>query len=199
LGHFGFARILILRSLLMLQVKIYTSYKSNRYKRVTYIYDHKALIFWSFVISFVKLNLMTKTYSSILQKRVKAFTLVEMLVVLVIIGILVLLALPNLINVTTRAKIVEAKTQLELVNTLEKNYFYEHSKYSKDLTELGFIQEKLSTESKDGRANYRIEITNATNTTFTARATAVVDFNGNGTFNVWEIDQDKTLKEVTPD
>lgn len=140
-----------------------------------------------------------KTYSTLLQKRVKAYTLTEILVVLVIIGILVLLALPNLLPLITKAKSTEAKLQLEHVQTLEKNYFYEHSKYSKDLTEIGFIQEKLTTDSKDGRANYRIEITNASNTAFTARATAVVDFNGNGTFNVWEIDQDKTLKEVTPD
>jgi type IV pilus assembly protein PilE len=142
---------------------------------------------------------MMKTYSTLLQKRVKAYTLTEILVVLVIIGILVLLALPNLLPLITKAKSTEAKLQLEHVQTLEKNYFYEHSKYSKDLTEIGFIQEKLTTDSKDGRANYRIEITNASNTAFTARATAVVDFNGNGTFNVWEIDQDKTLKEVTSD
>jgi type IV pilus assembly protein PilE len=140
-----------------------------------------------------------KTRSTLLQKRVKAYTLTEILVVLVIIGILVLLALPNLLPIITKAKSTEAKIQLEHIQTLEKTYFYEHSKYSKDLTEIGFIQEKLTTENKDGRANYRIEISNATNTTFTARATAVVDFNGNGTFNVWEIDQDKTLKEVTPD
>jgi type IV pilus assembly protein PilE len=120
-------------------------------------------------------------------------------VVLVIIGILVLLALPNLLPLITKAKSIEAKTQLAHVQALEQGYFYEHSKYAKDLTEIGFIQDKLTTESKDGRANYRIEITNATNTTFTAKATAVVDFNGNGTFNVWEIDQDKTLHEVTPD
>jgi len=140
-----------------------------------------------------------KSYSRILKRRVKAYTLTEILVVLVIIGILVLLALPNLLPLITKAKSTEAKLQLEHLQTLEKNYFYEHSKYSKDLSEIGFVQEKLSTDSKDGRANYRIEITNATNTSFTGRATAVVDFNGNGTFNVWEIDQDKTLKEVTPD
>ena|ERR1700744_1969958 len=140
-----------------------------------------------------------KTYSTLLRKRVKAYTLTEILVVLVIIGILVLLALPNLLPLITKAKTVEAKTQLTHIQTLEQSYFYEHSKYSKDLTEIGFIQDKLTTESKDGRANYRIEITNATNTTFTARATAVVDFNGNGTYNVWEIDQDKNLKEITPD
>src|SRR5579864_1988810 len=140
-----------------------------------------------------------KAYSLIITKKVKAYTLTEILVVLVIIGILVLLALPNLLPMITKAKATEAKTQLGYVQTLEKNYFYEHSKYSKDLAEIGFVQEKLTTEGKDGRANYRIEITNATNTTFTATATAAVDFNGNGTFNVWEIDQDKNLKEVTPD
>jgi type IV pilus assembly protein PilE len=140
-----------------------------------------------------------KTYKNLLTKRVKAYTLTEILVVLVIIGVLVLLALPNLLPLITKAKSTEAKVQLEHVQTLEKNYFYEHSKYSKDLTEIGFIQENLSTNGNNGRANYQITITDATNTTFSARATAVVDFNGNGTFNVWEIDQDKTLKEVTPD
>jgi len=136
---------------------------------------------------------------NLLQRRLNAYSLTEILVVLVIIGILVLLALPNLLPLITKAKSLEAKTQLSHIQTLEQGYFYEHSKYSKDLTEIGFIQDKLVTDGKDGRANYRIEITSATNLGFTATATAVVDFNGNGTFNVWEIDQDKTLKEVTPD
>lgn len=140
-----------------------------------------------------------KPKEPLLSRKLNAYTLTEILVVLCIIGILVLLALPNLIPLITKAKSTEAKLQLAHVQELEKNYFYEHSKYSKDLTEIGFIQEPLSTGSKDGRANYRIEITEATNTTFTATATAVVDFNANGTFNVWQINQDKTLKEVTPD
>jgi type IV pilus assembly protein PilE len=140
-----------------------------------------------------------KPNRALFTQKLKAYTLTEILVVLVIIGILVLLALPNLMPLITKAKSTEAKLQLTHVQELEKNYFYEHSKYSKDLTEIGFIQEPLSTDNKDGRANYRIDITSATNTTFTAPATAVVDFNGNGTFNLWQIDQDKTLKEVTPD
>ncbi|SDT67389.1 type II secretion system protein G (GspG) [Mucilaginibacter mallensis] len=133
------------------------------------------------------------------NRKVKAYTLTEILVVLIIIGILVLLALPNLLPIVTKAKTVEAKLQLTHVQELEKNYFYEHSKYTKDLGDIGFIQEPLSTDNKDARANYRIEITDATNTTFTAKATAVVDFNGNGVFNVWEINQDKTLTETTKD
>jgi type IV pilus assembly protein PilE len=133
------------------------------------------------------------------KAKLNAYTLTEILVVLVIIGILILLALPNLLPLITKAKSTEAKMQLQHLQTLEQNYFYEKSKYSKDFTEIGFIQEKLSTDGEDGKANYKIEIINADNKSFVARATAVADFNGNGTFNVWEIDQDKNLKEVTPD
>lgn len=133
------------------------------------------------------------------KKKVRAYTLTEILVVLVIIGILVLLALPNLLPLITKAKSTEAKLQLEFLNKLEKSFFYEKSKYSADLNEVGFLQEKLTTDGKDGKANYKIMIVNATNTGFVGRATAVTDFDGDGVFNVWEIDQDKNLKEVTPD
>jgi type IV pilus assembly protein PilE len=128
---------------------------------------------------------------------IKAFTLTEVLVVLIIIGILILLALPNLMPLITKAKSTEAKLQLQHVYTLEKNYFYEKSRYSKDLTEISFEQQKLSTDG--GQANYRIEIIDATNTSFKARATAVVDFDGDGNFNIWEIDQNQNLTETTPD
>jgi type IV pilus assembly protein PilE len=142
---------------------------------------------------------MMNKYTPLHKRKLKAYTLTEILVVLCIIGILTLLALPILMPLITKAKSTEAKIQLEHVNTLEKNYFYEKSKYTTDLKEIGFIQETLSTDSKDGRANYRIEIISATNNSFVARATAVVDFNGNGVFNVWEVDQDKNIREVTPD
>lgn len=72
-----------------------------------------------------------------------------------------------------------------------------YSKYSNDLNEIGFEQEKLVSEG--GKANYQIEITSAESTTFTAKATAVVDYDGDGIYNVWEIDQDKNLKETTKD
>ncbi|HLN74512.1 MAG TPA: type II secretion system protein [Prolixibacteraceae bacterium] len=129
--------------------------------------------------------------------KVRAFTLSELLVVLVIIGILVLIALPNLMPLISRAKATEAKMQLTHLHNLEKNYFYMYSKYSSDFNEIGYEHEKLVSE--DGNANYKIEILDASLTTFKARATAVADFDGDGTFNVWEIDQDKKLKEVTKD
>ena len=124
-------------------------------------------------------DLIKKTH----QKKLSAYTLTEILVVLIIIGILILLALPNLLPLITKAKSTEAKVQLEHLQTLEKNYYYEHSKYSTDLAEIGFEQEKLST-MEGGRANYQLEIVQADNKGFKAKATSVVDFNSNGVFNV---------------
>jgi type IV pilus assembly protein PilE len=134
---------------------------------------------------------------TVFKKKLKAFTLVELLVVLIIIGILVLLALPRLMPLISRAKSTEAELQLGHVHTLEKSYFYLKSKYSNVLNEIDFEQEKLVTDG--GTANYQIEVIEASVSGFLARATAVVDFDGDGTYNVWEIDQDKNLIEVTKD
>lgn len=131
------------------------------------------------------------------RKNLSAFNLIELLVVLAIIGILVLLALPNLMPLITKAKSTEAQLQLGHLHMLEKTYFFEHTKYTTDFEELGFEQEK--TVKDDGKANYIIEITEASENAFIAKATAVVDFDNDGKFNTWEIDQDKNLKELQKD
>ena len=133
----------------------------------------------------------------LLHFKLRAFTLTELLVVLVIVGILVLLALPNLLPLISKAKSTEAQLQLEHIYILEKNYFYLHSRYSDNFSDISFEQSSLST--KGGNANYLIEVSQATNNIFKARATAVSDFDGDGIFNLWEIDQQKNLKEVIPD
>ena len=50
-----------------------------------------------------------------------------------------------------------------------------------------------------GQANYLVEIVEASEHGFRATATAVVDFDGDGVYNVWEIDQDKNLRETVKD
>lgn len=126
------------------------------------------------------------------------FSLTELLVVLVIIGILVaLLALPRFMTVTTRAKATEAKMMLSQLYTLQQAYYLEYSRYADALGAVGFEQASLTTDG--GRANYRITIDQAQGSQFRALATAVVDFDNDGTFNVWAVDQTGQVREQTPD
>ena len=105
--------------------------------------------------------------------------------------------MPKLLTLIGKAKSTEAQLQLEYVHTLEQNYFYTHSKYSNSLKDISFEHDKLVTEGGNGK--YKVEITDAGATTFKATATALEDFDGDGTFNMWQVDQDKNIKEVTPD
>ena len=131
--------------------------------------------------------------------KLKAFTLSELLVVLVIIGILVLLALPSLMPLISKTRSVEAKQQLKHLQSLEKTYFFEYSRYSDDFIALGFEQGRLVTDEPPGTANYLIEIADVSASGFLGRATAVVDFDGDGIYNTWEIDQSGNLVETQKD
>ena len=77
------------------------------------------------------------------KTHLKAFTLAEVLIVLAIIGILVMLVIPNQAGSIAMAKSIEAKSMLNQVHALEKNHFYMYSKYSMSLDEIGFEQERL--------------------------------------------------------
>jgi len=125
------------------------------------------------------------------------FSLTELLIVLVIIGVLVLLAMPKLMPVVTRAKTTEAKLMLKQVHMLQQTFKYEYDRFSTDLAEIGFEQSKLITEG--GQARYQIEVVNADTKGFVAQAVAVSDFDDDGNLNVWEVDQTGAIKEKIPD
>ena len=120
-----------------------------------------------------------------------------MLIVLAIIGVLLLIAIPNLMPLITKAKSVEAQIQLKAIYNAEKQYNFMYSKFSSAFDEIDF--EVPKTIAENGSANYTYEIIHSTNNAFKARATAITDFNGNGIFNVWEIDQDGSPRQITKD
>jgi type IV pilus assembly protein PilE len=130
-------------------------------------------------------------------KKTPSFNLQETLIVLAIIGILLLIALPNLMPLISKAKSIEAQTQLKAIYNSEKQYYFMYSKYSSDFNELDF--ETPKTVKQNGSANYEYEIIQSSNTDFKARATAVTDFNGDGIFNVWEVDNNGNPTQVTKD
>lgn len=135
--------------------------------------------------------------SYLLQKKVPAYNLQELLITLVIIGILILIALPNLMPLIAKTKSIEAQNQLKHLYNLQRNHFFMHSTYTSELNAVDFIVPK--TVKEGGRANYTYEITQASNNSFKAKAIAITDFDGDGVFNVWEIDQDQNLKEIVKD
>ncbi|MEQ3663798.1 prepilin-type N-terminal cleavage/methylation domain-containing protein [Olleya sp.] len=132
-----------------------------------------------------------------MNRKLKAYNLQEILVVLVIIGILLLIALPNLMPLISKAKSTEAQLQLVHLYNSQKTYSFMYSKYSLDLNEIDF--EVPKTVKEEGRSNYIYEIISATNNSFKARATAITDFDGDGVFNVWEIDENGVPKQMVKD
>ena len=130
-------------------------------------------------------------------KSQAGFTLTELLVVIVVVGILAALTIPKFTNVTTRAKTTEAKLMLKQVHNLQKAYYLENDIYASTLEAIGFEQERLKTDG--GTARYLIELTELADTSFVATATSVIDFDRDGTFNVWSIDREGILKQVVAD
>ena len=105
-----------------------------------------------------------------IKKKLPALTLTELMVVLVIIGILILLALPNLTGLFGQAYSLEAKKQLKYIQSLQQGYYQLNFRYTDNFNELRFDPPKL--KSEDGDAVYRYEIVNAGKNNFVARATA---------------------------
>lgn len=126
-----------------------------------------------------------------------AYSMTEILIVLCIIGILLLMVLPSQTSVITQAKSIEAQSMLNHLYGLQKNHFYRHSRYSADFEELGF--EPALTIDQGGQAVYRIDIIEASTNSFKATATSLSDFDDDGNFNTWQIDQKKMLKETVKD
>lgn len=129
--------------------------------------------------------------------KLPAFTLAEMLIVLALIGILVAIAIPNFSSTISSAKAAEAKLQLSHLYNMQKQHHYMSSSFSIDMDKVNF--EAPRTINNGGTANYSYAIIEASANTFKARAEAVVDFDGDGQINVWEIDENGVPKEITKD
>lgn len=91
----------------------------------------------------------------------------------------------------------EATKSLAKIYKLEMAYKEMFGHYTDNLYALVFIQDTLVTEG--GKANYLVSLLEVTDTTFTAAAVSVVDFDGDGQFSQWIVDETGTIKEIVED
>lgn len=134
-------------------------------------------------------------------QRKRGFTLVEILIVLVIIGILAGLAIPKYVGATSKAKQVEAKQLLRQIYTMEQSYRLEHDTF---WIPSGGTKASRGTPKAFAaigveimvQARYEYEIRgNADH--FKAIATANID--DDPTLDTWTIDETGELKTVVDD
>ena len=131
------------------------------------------------------------------SQMLQAFTLTELMVVLVIIGILMLVALPIFDDLFGDAYSVEAQNQLKYLQSRQQTYYQKNFSYTSDFQQIGYTPPK--TLHEEGDARYTYEIVQAGKNNFLAQATAIADFDNDGNINIWEIDQEGKIRELIPD
>lgn len=92
---------------------------------------------------------------------------------------------------------MEAQIQLKYIYNSQTTHRYMYSKYSLDLNEIDF--EAPKTVKENGTSNYTYNIVSANNNSFSVRATAITDFDGDGIFNIWEINELGVPKQIVKD
>ena len=118
------------------------------------------------------------------RKRFRGFSLMEVMIVVVIIGILAALAYPNLEKYLKRARQTEAKTNLSAIYTAQKIFYTLHQSYAEDI-------KKLDLSLAQGL--YTFTIQEASKNTFKAQAKGNID--DDDALDIWTIDQDKNLSK----
>lgn len=68
------------------------------------------------------------------MRRLKSFTLIELIIVIIVIGILATIAIPQYLKVVERTKVSKAKHVLGLIAQAEKMYYAEKNTYTATLT-----------------------------------------------------------------
>ncbi len=90
----------------------------------------------------------------------KAFSLVELMVVVAIIGVLAAVAVPAYKNYIRKAESAEAKGILSGIFSLEKAYYAEHQVYTSNLLALGLETPNLKYYGLVGFINPSIQVNN---------------------------------------
>jgi type IV pilus assembly protein PilA len=100
------------------------------------------------------------------------FTLVELLVVMLILGILAAIAIPAFFNQRDKARDADTKASVRTVETAEETYFVDNGEYTGTLADLTAIEPTINDAPSTptlsaGTRTYTVGIQSDTGTTFT--------------------------------
>ena len=86
----------------------------------------------------MKAELKVKLLQHLNQKKQdEGFTLIEMLVVIIIIGILAAVALPSFLSQSAKSRQSEAKTNVGALNRAQQTYYFEKLTFTETISDLG--------------------------------------------------------------
>lgn len=132
----------------------------------------------------MKAKLPAKYLQSLNNKNKKhdvGFTLIEILVVIIIIGILSAIALPSFLNQSVKARQSEARTNIGAMNRAQQSYYLENQKFAEDDASGGTTAiDKLN-----------IGIKNSANYTYTATPITAI---ANNVVNKAQVNNNPELK-----
>ena len=103
-----------------------------------------------------------------LLKNQRAFTLIELMIVVAVVGILAAIAYPSYTGYVTRAKRADGKAALLQVQLAQEKWRANNTTYTTNLTSLGFAAESGVFYSPD--KHYTLSVTAASGASYTVTA-----------------------------